>query len=79
MSRSMIELSVDDDALAEVDRLVAEGVFPDRSEAFEDALRERLRAMRKRRLARECARLDSAEEVAAAEEVLAGEVEWPAY
>jgi Arc/MetJ-type ribon-helix-helix transcriptional regulator len=79
MGRSAIEITVNDEALAEVDRLVREGIFPDRSRAIEEALTERLPGMRKRRLARECEKLDSDEEARLAEESLVGEVEWPEY
>jgi len=57
---------MDADLLAELDRLVAEGVFASRSRAVQTAVREKI--ARRRRLADECAKLDPAEEKAMAEE-----------
>jgi len=79
MTRAKVAITVDEDALTEVDRLVQIGVFPNRSQAFEVAVKERLARMRRSRLASECAKLDRAEEQALADEVYAGEVEWPEY
>jgi Arc/MetJ-type ribon-helix-helix transcriptional regulator len=79
MSRAKIAITVDEQALSEVDRLVRSGVFPNRSQAFELAVIERLDRMQRSRLARECAKLDPAEEQAMANEVYVGEVEWPEY
>jgi len=79
MGRAKIAITVDEDALAEVDRLVREGVFPNRSRAIEDALHDRIAKMRRSRLARECAKLDMREEQALAEEVYVGDSEWPEY
>jgi len=79
MARAKIAITVDEHALAEVDRLVREGMFPNRSQAFENVLTERLARLRHSRLAREAAKLDPAEEQALAEEGYAGEGEWPEY
>ncbi len=79
MARAKIAITVDEHALAEVDRLVREGMFPNRSQAFESVLKERLERLRHSRLAREAAKLDRAEEQALAEEGYAGEGEWPEY
>ena len=79
MGRAKIAITVDDRALAEIDRLVSAGVFPNRSKAFEVAIEERVAKLRRSRLAEECAKLDKAEEQALAEESYVGEVEWPEY
>ena len=79
MSRAKIAVTVDERALAEIDRLVAKGVFPNRSQAFEIAVKERLARMQRSRLALESAKLDRAEEQALANEGYAGEDEWPEY
>ncbi|HYR29099.1 MAG TPA: ribbon-helix-helix domain-containing protein [Thermoanaerobaculia bacterium] len=79
MPRAKIAITVDEDALTEIDRLVKDGVFPNRSKAFEVAMQERLARVRRTRLAREVAKLDPAEERAMAEERFTGEVEWPEY
>jgi Arc/MetJ-type ribon-helix-helix transcriptional regulator len=79
MARAKIAITVDEHALAEVDRLVREGAFPNRSQAIESVLKERLERLRHSRLAREAAKLDRKEEQALAEEGYAGEGEWPEY
>lgn len=79
MGRAKIAITVDQRALAEIDQLVREGLFPNRSQAFEAAVRERIQRLRHSRLARECARLNKAEEQAIADEGFMGESEWPEY
>ena len=79
MGRAKIAITVDEHALAEIDRLVADGVFPNRSRAFETAIQQRLAGMRRSRLARECSKLVRAEEQELADERYAGDVEWPEY
>jgi Arc/MetJ-type ribon-helix-helix transcriptional regulator len=79
MGRAKIAITVDEQALAEIDRLVRQGVFPNRSKAIEDALHDRIARFHRTRLAVECAKLDRSEERALANEGLAGETEWPEY
>lgn len=79
MGRAKIAITVDEQALAEIDRLVGEGVFPNRSKAIESAVQERIAKLHRSRLARECAKLNRDEEQALAEEGYVGESEWPEY
>ena len=79
MGRAKIAITVDEQALAEIDRLVSDGVFANRSRAIESAVQERLARLSGSRLARECAKLDKSEEQAMADEGYAGEGEWPEY
>lgn len=79
VGKAKIAVTVDERALAELDRLVKEGVFPNRSQAIEEAVQERIARVHRSRLARECAKLDKAEEQALADEGYAGESEWPEY
>lgn len=79
MGKAKIAITVDEQALAEIDRLVSEGVFPNRSQAIEEAVQERISRLHRSRLARECAKLDPAEEQALADEGYAGDSGWPAY
>ncbi|HEY2325842.1 MAG TPA: ribbon-helix-helix domain-containing protein [Thermoanaerobaculia bacterium] len=79
MGRAKIAITVDEVALAEIDRLVQQGVFPNRSKAIEEAVHDRISRLHRSRLARECAKLDPNEEQALANEGYAGEDEWPAY
>ena len=79
MGKAKIAITVDEHALEEIDRLVSEGLFPNRSKAIESAVQERLARLHRSRLAVECAKLDRSEEQALAEEGYAGESEWPEY
>lgn len=79
MARAKIAITVDEAALAEVDRLVRAGVFANRSQAIESAVIERLQRLQHVRLARETAKLDIREEQAFADEGYRGEGEWPEY
>lgn len=79
MPAAKIAVSLDPEALQEVDRLVAGGLFPSRSSLIQDAIAEKLRKLRRVRLARECAKLDIAVERASAEELFASEAPWPEY
>ena len=80
MAKAKIAVSLDSKIVNAVDRLVALEVFPNRSQAIESALREKLDRMERRRLARECGKLDPAFEKALAEEGLSQDSsEWPEY
>ena len=80
MPTTKVAISMDEEILARVDELVEERVFPNRSRAIQQAVEEKLNRLERGRLARECAKLDSAFEVAMAEEGLSAESdEWPAY
>lgn len=79
MSSAKVAISLDPEALRQVDQLVAGGAFPSRSKLIQDAVAEKLQRLRRVRLAQECAKLQSVSERAAAEEHFQGEAEWPEY
>lgn len=79
MARAKIAITIDEGALGEIDRLVKQGVFPNRSKAIEIAVSERLEREHRSRLARESAKLDKHEEQGLADEAITGEGEWPEY
>lgn len=79
MSSAKIAISLDPEALRQVDQLVEGGVFPSRSKLIQDAVAEKLRRLGRVRLAQECAKLRPLAERAAAEEWFRGEAEWPEY
>jgi Arc/MetJ-type ribon-helix-helix transcriptional regulator len=79
MAKAKIAITVDEEAIAEIDRLVREGVFPNRSQAIEDAVQVRIASLHRSRLARECAKLDRTEEQALAEQGYSADSEWPEY
>lgn len=80
MPKTKVALTIDTGLLARVDELVARKRFPNRSQAIEAALAEKLSRLARKRLAEECARLDPAEERRLADEGLAASGEsWPEY
>jgi metal-responsive CopG/Arc/MetJ family transcriptional regulator len=80
MARSKVAISLDKSTLDRLDRLVKKNVFPNRSQAIEEAVAEKLARIEKSRLAEECAKLDPAFEKALAEEGLSEDLaEWPEY
>ena len=80
MAREKIAITLDENTVVRLDRLVCQGVYPNRSRAIEDAVQEKLERLNRRHLARECDKLDVAFEKELAEEGLSGEpVEWPEY
>jgi metal-responsive CopG/Arc/MetJ family transcriptional regulator len=80
MSTVTVAISLDDELLKGVDSLVSRKVFPSRSRAIAQAVREKLKRADRGRLARECAKLDPSHEQAMAEEGIASDLaEWPEY
>lgn len=80
MPKTKVAVTVDRELLEELDGLIAQKRFPNRSQAIESALSEKLQRLGRTRLARECAKLDPKEERALAEEGLTDVLaEWPAY
>jgi metal-responsive CopG/Arc/MetJ family transcriptional regulator len=80
VSRAKIAITLDEDTLSVVDRLVSEHRFPNRSQAIQQALDEKLARLSHSRLAQECAKLDPASERALAEKGTNGEpAAWPEY
>jgi Arc/MetJ-type ribon-helix-helix transcriptional regulator len=75
-----VAVTVDSETLKRVDSLVARNLFPNRSQAFQAALAEKLARLDRSRLATECAKLDSKVEQALADEGLDRERDaWPEY
>jgi metal-responsive CopG/Arc/MetJ family transcriptional regulator len=80
MARTKVAISLDEHTLQRLDQLVAEAVFPSRSQAIQIAIEEKLVRLDQSRLARECAKLDPAFEKVLAEEGLSEDAAtWPAY
>lgn len=80
MASAKIAITMDENTLHRLDRLVKDRVFPNRSKAIQDAVEEKLKKLERNRLARECAKLDAAVEKAMAEEGMEQELEqWPEY
>ncbi len=80
MSRSKIAITLESGMLAEVDALVKNHVFPNRSRAIQDAVKEKLSRLNHSLLAQECSKLDPKYEKALADEGLAEDFsEWSEY
>jgi metal-responsive CopG/Arc/MetJ family transcriptional regulator len=80
MPTTKVAVTIDSELLAQVDQLVAQHVFPNRSKAIQEALRDKLTRLRRSRLARESAKLDPQFEQSLAEEGIDQELDtWPAY
>jgi Arc/MetJ-type ribon-helix-helix transcriptional regulator len=68
MPKDKVVVMIDKGLLRKLDRLVAEGRYPDRSAAVEEALNKQFAKVDRARLAREAAKLDPAYEQALADE-----------
>jgi metal-responsive CopG/Arc/MetJ family transcriptional regulator len=80
MATTKVAITIESELLAEIDQLVAQHMYPNRSKAIQEALRDTLERVKRNRLARECAHLDPEFEEAIAEEGMEWELaEWPAY
>jgi metal-responsive CopG/Arc/MetJ family transcriptional regulator len=77
---SKVAITLDEETLKKLDRLVGEEKFPNRSRAIQEAVEEKLSRMDRTRLIRESAKLDPEYEQKLAEEGLAEDFEeWPEY
>lgn len=80
MAASKIAITMDEKLVKRLDDLVNSRVFPNRSKAIQEAVKEKLKRMEKTRLAEECAKLDPEEEQTLADEGFSSELgEWPEY
>jgi Arc/MetJ-type ribon-helix-helix transcriptional regulator len=80
MARLKIAITLDADSLSELDRLVTERRFPNRSQAIQEAVDEKLARLSRSRLAVECAKLDPSFERSLADEGMSGDsASWPEY
>lgn len=80
MARQKIAITIEKDTLLQLDRLITEKVFSNRSRAIQEAVTEKLRKMERGRLTRECDKLNPKFEMALAEEGLSEDMsEWPEY
>lgn len=80
MSKTKIAITLDEQFIKQLDRLVSENVFQNRSQAIQEAVDEKLKRLKRTRLAKECSKLDLAFEKAMAEEGLSEDLsQWPKY
>ncbi|OGP62189.1 MAG: CopG family transcriptional regulator [Deltaproteobacteria bacterium RBG_13_47_9] len=80
MGKEKIAITLDEEFICELDRLVHQHVFQSRSQAIQEAVSEKLLRMKHSRLSLECAKLQPAFEKAMAEEGIAEDMsQWPEY
>ena len=80
MSTAKIAITLEENLLRDLDLLVKERVFPNRSNLIQEAVKEKLFKINNIRLATECSKLDPSYEQALAEEGMDEELElWPEY
>ena len=78
MGKAKIAITLDAEFIGEIDRLVEEHYFQNRSQAIREAVSEKLARMKRSRLSIECKKLDPKFEKAMADEGLAEDVsQWP--
>ena len=80
MGKAKIAITLDEQYIDQLDAFVSKHVFQNRSQAIQEAVKEKLARIRRTRLAKECAKLDPAREKAMADEGLSEDLsQWPEY
>jgi metal-responsive CopG/Arc/MetJ family transcriptional regulator len=80
MGKAKIAITLDEQYIDQLDTFVSKHVFQNRSQAIQEAVKEKLTRIRRTRLAKECAKLDPALEKAMADEGLSEDLsQWPEY
>jgi len=80
MATAKIAITIEENILNRLDLLVKSHIFPNRSKAIQEAVREKLNKIEKNRLEVECSKLNPEFEQALADEGLStGIEEWPEY
>jgi len=78
MATAKVAVTLEEKTLDRLDQLISKRVFANRSRAIQQAVEEKLERKDRRRLARECAKLDLSFEKAVAEEGMSEELrQWP--
>lgn len=80
MGKAKIAITLDEEYIEQIDKLVNKNVFQSRSQAVQEAVGDKLQKIKRSRLSKECAKLDPVYEKAIAEEGLSKDItEWPEY
>ena len=78
MIKAKIAITLDEKIVRQLDYLVGQRVFKNRSQVIQEAVAEKLERLSRGRLARECAKLDTVAEQRLADEGLAEDLKnWP--
>ncbi|OGW36540.1 MAG: CopG family transcriptional regulator [Nitrospirae bacterium RBG_13_39_12] len=80
MGKTKIAITLDEQYIDQLDTFVSKRIFQNRSQAIQEAVKEKLARIKRTRLAKECAKLDPTFEKAIADEGLTGDLsQWPEY
>ena len=80
MGKAKIAITLDEEYIEQIDKLVGKHVFQSRSQAVQEAVGDKLQRIKRTRLSKECTKLDPVFEKAIAEEGLSKDItEWPEY
>jgi Arc/MetJ-type ribon-helix-helix transcriptional regulator len=67
MGKAKIAITLDEEYIEQIDKLVGKHVFQSRSQAVQEAVNDKLQRIKRSRLSKECAKLDPVFEKAIAE------------
>ncbi len=80
MGKTKIAITLDEEYIEQLDTFVSKRIFQNRSQAIQEAVKDKLARIKRTRLAKECAKLDPAFEKAMADEGLTEDLsQWPEY
>jgi metal-responsive CopG/Arc/MetJ family transcriptional regulator len=80
MGKTKIAITLDEHFIEDIDRFIGKHIFQNRSQAIQEAVEEKLKRLKRSRLAKECTKLDITFEKAMAEEGLTEDLnQWPEY
>jgi len=80
MGKAKIAITLDEQYIDQLDTFVSKHIFQNRSQAIQEAVKEKLSRMKRTRLAKECLKLDPTFEKAMADEGLSEDLsQWPEY
>ncbi len=80
MGKAKIAITLDEEYIEQIDKLVSAHIFQNRSRAIQEAVGDKLQRIKRSRLSKECAKLNPVFEKAMAEEGLNEDIgEWPEY
>ena len=80
MGTAKVAFTIDEQVLKKLDDLVGKRAFANRSQAIQQAVKEKIDRLEHTRLAEECAKMDKHFEQNMADEGIAGDMEeWPEY
>ncbi len=80
MNKTKIAITIDHESVKQLDQLIKKHIYLNRSQAIQEAVKEKLKRIERSRLAKECSRLNPDFEKAMAEEGISEDLsKWPKY